>query len=185
MPKQYIKIRGANEHNLKNINLDIPRNELVVLTGLSGSGKSSLAFDTIYAEGQRRYMESLSSYARQFLGQMEKPDVESIEGLSPAISIDQKSTNRNPRSTVGTVTEIYDYMRLLYARIGIPHCPKCGKEIKKQTIDQMVDQIMELPERSKIQLLAPVVRGRKGEHVKVLDQAKKSGFVRVRIDGNQ
>ena len=185
MPKQYIKIRGANEHNLKNIDLDIPRNELVVLTGLSGSGKSSLAFDTIYAEGQRRYMESLSSYARQFLGQMEKPDVESIEGLSPAISIDQKSTNRNPRSTVGTVTEIYDYMRLLYARIGIPHCPKCGKEIKKQTIDQMVDQIMELPERSKIQLLAPVVRGRKGEHVKVLDQAKKSGFVRVRIDGNQ
>ena len=185
MPKQYIKIRGANEHNLKNINLDIPRNELVVLTGLSGSGKSSLAFDTIYAEGQRRYMESLSSYARQFLGQMEKPDVESIEGLSPAISIDQKSTNRNPRSTVGTVTEIYDYMRLLYARIGIPHCPKCGKEIKKQTIDQMLDQIMELPERSKIQLLAPVVRGRKGEHVKVLDQAKKSGFVRVRIDGNQ
>ena len=185
MPKQYIKIRGANEHNLKNINLDIPRNELVVLTGLSGSGKSSLAFDTIYAEGQRRYMESLSSYARQFLGQMEKPNVESIEGLSPAISIDQKSTNRNPRSTVGTVTEIYDYMRLLYARIGIPHCPKCGKEIKKQTIDQMVDQIMELPERSKIQLLAPVVRGRKGEHVKVLDQAKKSGFVRVRIDGNQ
>ena len=185
MPKQYIKIRGANEHNLKNIDLDIPRNELVVLTGLSGSGKSSLAFDTIYAEGQRRYMESLSSYARQFLGQMEKPDVESIEGLSPAISIDQKSTNRNPRSTVGTVTEIYDYMRLLYARIGIPHCPKCGKEIKKQTIDQMVDQIMALPERSKIQLLAPVVRGRKGEHVKVLDQAKKSGFVRVRIDGNQ
>ena len=185
MPKQYIKIRGANEHNLKNIDLDIPRNELVVLTGLSGSGKSSLAFDTIYAEGQRRYMESLSSYARQFLGQMEKPDVESIEGLSPAISIDQKSTNRNPRSTVGTVTEIYDYMRLLYARIGIPHCPKCGKEIKKQTIDQMVDQIMGLPERSKIQLLAPVVRGRKGEHVKVLDQAKKSGFVRVRIDGNQ
>ena len=173
------------EHNLKNIDLDIPRNELVVLTGLSGSGKSSLAFDTIYAEGQRRYMESLSSYARQFLGQMEKPDVESIEGLSPAISIDQKSTNRNPRSTVGTVTEIYDYMRLLYARIGIPHCPKCGKEIKKQTIDQMVDQIMELPERSRIQLLAPVVRGRKGEHVKVLDQAKKSGFVRVRIDGNQ
>ena len=183
--KELIKIRGANEHNLKNLDVDIPRNKLVVLTGLSGSGKSSLAFDTIYAEGQRRYMESLSSYARQFLGQMEKPDVESIEGLSPAISIDQKSTNRNPRSTVGTVTEIYDYMRLLYARIGIPHCPKCGKEIKKQTIDQMVDQIMELPERSKIQLLAPVVRGRKGEHVKVLDQAKKSGFVRVRIDGNQ
>ncbi|MGL5433987.1 MAG: excinuclease ABC subunit UvrA [Lachnospiraceae bacterium] len=184
MAKQYIKIRGANEHNLKNISLDIPRNELVVLTGLSGSGKSSLAFDTIYAEGQRRYMESLSSYARQFLGQMEKPDVESIEGLSPAISIDQKSTNRNPRSTVGTVTEIYDYMRLLYARIGIPHCPKCGKEIKKQTVDQMVDQIMELPERTRIQLLAPVVRGRKGEHVKLLDQARKSGYVRVRIDGN-
>lgn len=184
MAKQYIKIRGANEHNLKNISVDIPRNELVVLTGLSGSGKSSLAFDTIYAEGQRRYMESLSSYARQFLGQMEKPDVESIEGLSPAISIDQKSTNRNPRSTVGTVTEIYDYMRLLYARIGIPHCPKCGKEIKKQTVDQMVDQIMELPERTKIQLLAPVVRGRKGEHVKVLDHARRSGYVRVRIDGN-
>ncbi|MDO5416397.1 MAG: excinuclease ABC subunit UvrA [Lachnospiraceae bacterium] len=184
MAKQYIKIRGANEHNLKNISVDIPRNELVVLTGLSGSGKSSLAFDTIYAEGQRRYMESLSSYARQFLGQMEKPDVESIEGLSPAISIDQKSTNRNPRSTVGTVTEIYDYMRLLYARIGIPHCPKCGKEIRKQTVDQMVDQLLELPERTKIQLLAPVVRGRKGEHVKVLEQAKKSGYVRVRIDGN-
>ena len=184
MPKQYIKIRGANEHNLKNISVDVPRNELVVLTGLSGSGKSSLAFDTIYAEGQRRYMESLSSYARQFLGQMEKPDVESIEGLSPAISIDQKSTNRNPRSTVGTVTEIYDYMRLLYARIGIPHCPKCGREIKKQTVDQMVDQIMELPERSRIQLLAPMVRGRKGRHEKVLEQAKKSGYVRVRIDGN-
>ncbi|WP_432629233.1 excinuclease ABC subunit UvrA [Brotaphodocola sp.] len=184
MAKQYIKIRGANEHNLKNISLDIPRNELVVLTGLSGSGKSSLAFDTIYAEGQRRYMESLSSYARQFLGQMEKPDVESIEGLSPAISIDQKSTNRNPRSTVGTVTEIYDYMRLLYARIGIPHCPKCGREIRRQTIDQMVDQIMALPERTKLQLLAPVVRGRKGEHVKLLDQARKSGYVRVRIDGN-
>ena len=184
MPKQYIKIRGANEHNLKNISVDIPRNELVVLTGLSGSGKSSLAFDTIYAEGQRRYMESLSSYARQFLGQMEKPDVESIEGLSPAISIDQKSTNRNPRSTVGTVTEIYDYMRLLYARIGIPHCPKCGREIHKQTIDQMVDQIMAMPERTKIQLLAPVVRGRKGEHVKVLEQARKSGYMRVRIDGN-
>ena len=182
--KQYIKIRGANEHNLKNVDLDIPRNELVVLTGLSGSGKSSLAFDTIYAEGQRRYMESLSSYARQFLGQMEKPDVESIEGLSPAISIDQKSTNRNPRSTVGTVTEIYDYFRLLYARIGIPHCPKCGKEIKKQTVDQMVDQIMSLPERTKIQLLAPVVRGRKGRHEKLLEQAKKSGYVRVRIDGN-
>ena len=184
MPKQYIKIRGANEHNLKNISVDIPRNELVVLTGLSGSGKSSLAFDTIYAEGQRRYMESLSSYARQFLGQMEKPEVESIEGLSPAISIDQKSTNRNPRSTVGTVTEIYDYMRLLYARIGIPHCPKCGREIHKQTIDQMVDQIIAMPERTKIQLLAPVVRGRKGEHVKVLEQARKSGYMRVRIDGN-
>ncbi len=184
MAKQYIKIRGANEHNLKNISLDIPRNELVVLTGLSGSGKSSLAFDTIYAEGQRRYMESLSSYARQFLGQMEKPDVESIEGLSPAISIDQKSTNRNPRSTVGTVTEIYDYLRLLYARIGIPHCPKCGREIKKQTIDQMVDQLLALPERTRIQLLAPVVRGRKGEHVKLLEQARRSGYVRVRIDGN-
>ena len=184
MGKQYIKIRGANEHNLKNISLDIPRDELVVLTGLSGSGKSSLAFDTIYAEGQRRYMESLSSYARQFLGQMEKPDVESIEGLSPAISIDQKSTNRNPRSTVGTVTEIYDYMRLLYARVGIPHCPKCGKEIRKQTVDQMVDQLMALPERTRLQLLAPVVRGRKGEHVKILDQARKSGYVRVRIDGN-
>ena len=187
MPKenrQYIKIRGANEHNLKNIDLDIPRNELVVLTGLSGSGKSSLAFDTIYAEGQRRYMESLSSYARQFLGQMEKPDVESIEGLSPAISIDQKSTNRNPRSTVGTVTEIYDYFRLLYARIGIPHCPKCGKEIKKQTVDQMVDQIMELPERTKIQVLAPVVRGRKGTHAKLFERAKKSGYVRVMVDGN-
>ena len=184
MAKQYIKIRGANEHNLKNISVDIPRNELVVLTGLSGSGKSSLAFDTIYAEGQRRYMESLSSYARQFLGQMEKPDVESIEGLSPAISIDQKSTNRNPRSTVGTVTEIYDYMRLLYARVGIPHCPKCGKEIRKQTIDQMVDQIMAMPERTRIQLLAPVVRGRKGEHAKVLEQARRSGYVRVRIDGN-
>ncbi len=182
--KQYIRIRGANEHNLKNVDLDIPRNKFVVLTGLSGSGKSSLAFDTIYAEGQRRYMESLSSYARQFLGQMEKPDVESIEGLPPAISIDQKSTNRNPRSTVGTVTEIYDYFRLLYARIGTPHCPKCGKEIKKQSVDQMVDQIMSLPERTKIQLLAPVVRGRKGEHVKLLEQARKSGYVRIRIDGN-
>ncbi len=182
--KQYIKIRGANEHNLKNIDIDIPRNKMVVLTGLSGSGKSSLAFDTIYAEGQRRYMESLSSYARQFLGQMEKPNVESIEGLSPAISIDQKSTNRNPRSTVGTVTEIYDYFRLLYARIGIPHCPKCGKEIRKQTVDEMVDQIMELPERTKIQLLAPVVRGRKGTHAKLFERAKKSGYVRVRVDGN-
>ena len=182
--KQYIKIRGANEHNLKNIDIDIPRDQLVVLTGLSGSGKSSLAFDTIYAEGQRRYMESLSSYARQFLGQMEKPNVESIEGLSPAISIDQKSTNRNPRSTVGTVTEIYDYFRLLYARIGIPHCPKCGKEIKKQTVDQMVDQILELPEGTKIQLLAPVVRGRKGRHEKLFERAKKSGYVRVRVDGN-
>ena len=182
--KKYIRIRGANEHNLKNISLDIPRDELVVLTGLSGSGKSSLAFDTIYAEGQRRYMESLSSYARMFLGQMEKPDVESIEGLSPAISIDQKSTNRNPRSTVGTVTEIYDYFRLLYARIGIPHCPKCGKEIKKQTVDQMVDQIMEMEQGTRIQLLAPVVRGRKGTHVKLLERAKKSGYVRVRIDGS-
>ena len=182
--KNYIRIKGASEHNLKNLDINIPRDEFVVLTGLSGSGKSSLAFDTIYAEGQRRYMESLSSYARQFLGQMEKPNVESIEGLSPAISIDQKSTNRNPRSTVGTVTEIYDYFRLLYARIGIPHCPKCGREIKKQSVDQMVDQIMELPERTKIQLLAPVVRGRKGEHVKLLEQAKKSGYVRVRIDGN-
>lgn len=181
---RYIRIRGANEHNLKNVDLDIPRDKLVVLTGLSGSGKSSLAFDTIYAEGQRRYMESLSSYARQFLGQMEKPDVESIEGLSPAISIDQKSTNRNPRSTVGTVTEIYDYFRLLYARIGIPHCPKCGREIRRQTVDQIVDQIMALPERTKIQLLAPVVRGRKGRHEKLLDRAKKSGYVRVRIDGN-
>lgn len=182
--REYIKIRGANEHNLKNIDVDIPRNELVVLTGLSGSGKSSLAFDTIYAEGQRRYMESLSSYARQFLGQMEKPNVEKIEGLSPAISIDQKSTNRNPRSTVGTVTEIYDYFRLLYARIGIPHCPSCGKEIKKQTVDQMTDQIMGLPEGTRIQLLAPVVRGRKGEHTKVFERAKRSGYVRVRVDGN-
>jgi excinuclease ABC subunit A len=184
LPREYIKIRGANEHNLKEVNVDIPRNALVVLTGLSGSGKSSLAFDTIYAEGQRRYMESLSSYARQFLGQMEKPDVERIEGLSPAISIDQKSTNRNPRSTVGTVTEIYDYFRLLYARIGTPHCYHCGREIRKQTVDQMVDQIMTLSEGTKIQLLAPVVRGRKGEHVKVLERARKGGYVRVRIDGN-
>ncbi len=182
--RKYIKIRGANEHNLKNIDLDIPRDEFVVLTGLSGSGKSSLAFDTIYAEGQRRYMESLSSYARQFLGQMEKPDVEKIDGLSPAISIDQKSTNRNPRSTVGTVTEIYDYFRLLYARIGIPHCPSCGREIKKQTVDQMVDQLLALPERTKIQLLAPVVRGRKGTHQKLLERAKRSGYVRVVADGN-
>lgn len=182
--KNYIKIRGAKENNLKNISLDIPRDQFVVLTGLSGSGKSSLAFDTIYAEGQRRYMESLSSYARQFLGQMEKPNVESIEGLPPAISIDQKSTNRNPRSTVGTVTEIYDYFRLLYARIGVPHCPDCGKEIKKQTVDQMVDEIMSLPQGSKLQLLAPVVRGRKGEHVKLFEQAKRSGYVRARVDGN-
>ncbi len=182
--KQYIKIRGANEHNLKNLDVDIPRNEFVVLTGLSGSGKSSLAFDTIYAEGQRRYMESLSSYARQFLGQMEKPDVERIEGLSPAISIDQKSTNRNPRSTVGTVTEIYDYFRLLYARIGIPHCPVCGKEIKKQSVDQMVDQILSLEEGTRIQLLAPVVRGRKGTHQKLFEQAKRNGYVRVQVDGN-
>ena len=182
--KQFIRIRGANVNNLKNLSVDIPRDKFVVLTGLSGSGKSSLAFDTIYAEGQRRYMESLSSYARQFLGQMEKPDVESIEGLPPAISIDQKSTNRNPRSTVGTVTEIYDYFRLLYARVGIPHCPKCGREIKKQTVDQMVDSIMSFPERTKIQLLAPVVRGRKGAHVKLLDHAKRSGYVRVQIDGN-
>ena len=182
--KKYIKIRGAAEHNLKKVDVDIPRNQFVVLTGLSGSGKSSLAFDTIYAEGQRRYMESLSSYARQFLGQMEKPEVESIEGLSPAISIDQKSTNRNPRSTVGTVTEVYDYFRLLYARVGIPHCPKCGREIKKQTVDQMTDIIMKLPEKTKIQLLAPVVRGKKGRHEKVLDRAKKSGYVRARIDGN-
>ena len=182
--KEYIRIRGAREHNLKNIDVNIPRNEFVVLTGLSGSGKSSLAFDTIYAEGQRRYMESLSSYARQFLGQMEKPDVDDIQGLSPAISIDQKSTNRNPRSTVGTVTEIYDYLRLLYARVGIPHCPKCGRVIEKQTVDQIVDTLMALPERTKIQLLAPIVRGRKGEHVKILDNARRSGYVRVRIDGN-
>ncbi|MBQ1924099.1 MAG: ABC-ATPase UvrA, partial [Lachnospiraceae bacterium] len=180
-----IRIKGASEHNLKNIDLKIPRNELVVLTGLSGSGKSSLAFDTIYAEGQRRYMESLSSYARQFLGQMEKPDVEKIDGLSPAISIDQKSTNRNPRSTVGTVTEIYDYFRLLYARIGIPHCPDCGREISRQSVDQMVDQIMSLPEGTRFQVLAPVVRGRKGEHAKVIDRARKAGYARLRIDGSQ
>ena len=183
-PREYIKVRGACEHNLKNIDVDIPRNELVVLTGLSGSGKSSLAFDTIYAEGQRRYMESLSSYARQFLGQMEKPNVEKIEGLSPAISIDQKSTNRNPRSTVGTVTEIYDYFRLLYARIGIPHCPNCGREISRQSVDQMVDQIMSLPEGTKLQLLAPVVKGRKGEHAKVFERAVRSGYVRARVDGS-
>ena len=183
--RKYIKIKGANVHKLKNVSLDIPRDEFVVLTGLSGSGKSSLAFDTIFAEGQRRYMESLSSYARQFLGQMEKPDVEHIEGMPPAISIDQKSTNHNPRSTVGTVTEIYDYFRLLYARIGVPHCPNCGKEIHKQTVDQMVDAIMELPERTKIQLLAPVVRGRKGRHEKLFEKAQKSGYVRVIVDGNQ
>ena len=182
--KKYIKIKGANEHNLKNIDIEIPRDEFTVVTGLSGSGKSSLAFDTIYAEGQRRYMESLSSYARQFLGQMEKPQVESIEGLPPAISIDQKSTNRNPRSTVGTVTEIYDYMRLLYARAGVPHCPKCGKEIKKQSVDEIVDRILELPERTKFQILAPIVRGKKGRHEKVFESAKKSGYVRVIVDGN-
>ena len=182
MQQEFITIKGAREHNLKNIDLRIPRNQLVVLTGLSGSGKSSLAFDTIYAEGQRRYMESLSSYARQFLGQAEKPEVEKIEGLSPAISIDQKSTNHNPRSTVGTVTEIYDYFRLLYARIGIPHCPKCHKVISKQTVDQMCDEIMKLPEGTKFQILSPVVRGRKGEHAKVFQQAKKSGFVRVKVD---
>ena len=182
--EKYIKIRGAKENNLKGLNVDIPRDKFVVLTGLSGSGKSSLAFDTIYAEGQRRYMESLSSYARQFLGMMEKPNVESIEGLPPAISIDQKSTNHNPRSTVGTVTEIYDYYRLLFARVGIPHCPNCGKEIKRQTVDQMTDEIMKLPEGSRIQVLAPVVRGRKGEHVKVFEQAKRSGYVRVVVDGH-
>ena len=176
-------VRGAREHNLKNVTLEIPRNKLVVFTGLSGSGKTSLAFDTIYAEGQRRYVESLSSYARQFLGQMEKPDIDSIEGLSPAISIDQKTTARNPRSTVGTVTEIYDYLRLLYARVGVPHCPKCGKEIKQQTIDQMVDQVMDQPEGQKLQVLAPVVRSRKGEHTKLLENAQKRGFVRVKIDG--
>lgn len=182
---KYIRIRGAYEHNLKNIDIDIPKNKLVVLTGISGSGKFSLAFDTIYADGQRRYMESMSSYARQFLGQMKRPDVLSIEGLSPAISISQKSTNRNPRSTVGTVTEIYDYLRLLYARIGIPHCPKCGREVKKQSVNQIIDQIMALPESSKIRILAPVVRGRKGRHEKVLEQAKKNGYVRVNIDGIQ
>ncbi|MDI9508506.1 MAG: ABC-ATPase UvrA, partial [Bacillota bacterium] len=182
--KNYIRIRGAKENNLRDVSIDIPRDQFVVLTGLSGSGKSSLAFDTIYAEGQRRYMESLSSYARQFLGQMEKPNVESIEGLPPAISIDQKSTNRNPRSTVGTVTEIYDYFRLLFARVGIPHCPDCGIEIKRQTVDQMVDEIMTLPQGTRIQLLAPVVRGRKGAHVKLFDQAKRSGYVRVRVDGS-
>ena len=179
-----IVIRGARQNNLKNIDLEIPRDKLIVFTGLSGSGKTSLAFDTIYADGQRRYVESLSSYARMFLGQAEKPDVDEISGLSPAISIDQKTTSKNPRSTVGTVTEIYDYLRLLYARVGIPHCPKCGREIKKQTVDQMVDQIMTLPERTKIQLLAPMVRGRKGRHEKVLEQAKRSGYVRVMIDGN-
>ena len=181
--QKYIKIRGAAENNLKNIDLDIPRNEMVVFTGLSGSGKSSLAFDTIYAEGQRRYMESLSSYARQFLGQMEKPKVETIEGLSPAISIDQKATNRNPRSTVGTVTEIHDYLRLLYARAGIPHCPDCGREISRQTVDQMVDSILALPQGTRLMLMAPVVRGRKGEHVKLLESARKQGYVRARIDG--
>ena len=183
MLKDKIIIKGAREHNLKNVDLEIPRNKLVVFTGVSGSGKSSLAFDTIFAEGQRRYVESLSSYARQFLGQMDKPDVDYIEGLSPAISIDQKTTSHNPRSTVGTVTEIYDYMRLLFSRVGIPHCPKCGREIKKQTLDQIVDQIMELPERTKIQLFAPIVKDRKGEHIKLLEDTKKSGYVRVRIDG--
>ena len=183
MQDKMIYIKGAREHNLKNVDLKIPRDKFVVFTGISGSGKSSLAFDTLYAEGQRRYVESLSSYARQFLGQMEKPEVEYIEGLSPAISIDQKTTAKNPRSTVGTVTEIYDYLRLLYARVGIPHCPKCGKEIKKQTIDQIVDRILELPEKTKFQVLAPVIRGKKGEHVKLLEDAKKNGFVRVRVDG--
>ena len=184
MQEKYIHVKGAREHNLKNVEVWIPRDKLVVLTGLSGSGKSSLAFDTIYAEGQRRYVESLSSYARQFLGQMDKPDVDYIEGLSPAISIDQKTTSRNPRSTVGTVTEIYDYLRLLWARAGTPHCPKCGKEIKQQTIDQIVDQLMGLPERTRVQILAPVVRQRKGEHQKVFKDARKSGYVRVRVDGN-
>lgn len=184
MENKEIIIKGARENNLKNVDLTIPRDKLVVFTGVSGSGKSSLAFDTIYAEGQRRYVESLSSYARMFLGQMEKPDVDSIEGLSPAISIDQKTTNNNPRSTVGTVTEIYDYMRLLFARIGIPHCPKCGKEIQKQTVDQIVDKIMEMETGTKIQILAPVVRNRKGEHVKIFEDAKRSGYVRVRVDGN-
>ena len=183
MSMKSIQVKGAREHNLKNIDIEIPRDELVVITGLSGSGKSSLAFDTIYAEGQRRYVESLSSYARQFLGQMEKPDVDYIDGLSPAISIDQKTTSKNPRSTVGTVTEIYDYLRLLYARIGIPHCPVCGREIKQQTIDQIVDHVMTLEERTKIQILAPVVRGRKGEHVKEFEAARKAGYVRVRVDG--
>ena len=183
MDTKNLTIKGAREHNLKNISLSIPRDKLVVLTGLSGSGKSSLAFDTIYAEGQRRYVESLSSYARQFLGQMEKPDVDYIEGLSPAISIDQKTTSKNPRSTVGTVTEIYDYLRLLYARVGVPHCPVCGREIKQQTIDQIVDQVLALPEKTKIQVMAPIVRGRKGEHVKELDAARKGGFVRIRADG--
>ena len=180
---KYITIQGAREHNLKNIDIKIPRDKFVVLTGLSGSGKSSLAFDTIYAEGQRKYMESLSSYARQFLGLADKPDIDKIEGLSPSISIDQKSTNRNPRSTVGTVTEIYDYFRLLYARIGIPHCPICGREIKQQSVDQIVDKIISLPEGTKIQLLAPIVRGRKGEHIKEIDKARRSGFVRIRVDG--
>ena len=184
MANDKIIIKGANEHNLKNVDVTLPRDKLIVFTGLSGSGKSSLAFDTIYAEGQRRYVESLSSYARQFLGQMEKPDVESIEGLSPAISIDQKTTSKNPRSTVGTVTEIYDYLRLLYARVGVPHCPVCGKEISQQTTDQIVDRVAALPEGSKIQILAPVVRGRKGEHAKELENARKQGYVRVRIDGN-
>ena len=183
MEPKKIRIRGARVHNLKNIDLDIPRNKLVVLTGLSGSGKSSLAFDTIYAEGQRRYVESLSSYARMFLGQMDKPDVDELSGLSPAISIDQKTTSKNPRSTVGTVTEIYDYLRLLYARIGVPHCPVCGREIRQQTIDQIVDQVMALPERTKIMVMAPVVRGRKGEHQKELEAARKSGYARVRVDG--